>query len=46
MDRNSNIQVATGKASWVSILNLRGIPIALPSLEENLEVSLASRQES
>ena len=35
MDRNSNIQVATGKASWVSILNLRGIPIALPSLEEN-----------
>ena len=46
MDRNSNIQVATGKASWVSILNLRGIPIALPRLEENPKVSLETRQES
>ena len=44
--RNPNIPVATGKGPWVSSLTLRGIPIALPSLEENTEVFLATRQES
>ena len=38
--------VATGKESWVSHLTLRGVPIALPCLEENPEVSLETRQES
>ena len=44
--RNPNIPVATGKGPCVSRLTSRGFPIALTSLEENLEVSLTTRQES
>ena len=46
IDRNSNIPVATGKGPWVSLLNSRGVPTALPQLEENPKVSLETRQES
>ena len=46
IDRNPNITVAIGKGTWVACLTLRGVPFALPSLEENPEVSLATRQGS
>ena len=46
VDRNPTIPVATGKGPWVSCLTWRGVPIALPSLEENPKVSLSSRQVS
>ena len=45
-NRNLNISVATRKGPWVSRLTLRGVPIALPSLEEKPNVSVTSRQES
>ena len=38
--------MATGKGPWVFRLTSREDPIALTSLEENPEVSLATRQES
>ena len=38
--------VATGNGHLVSRHTSRGVPIALPSLEENLELSLTTRQES
>ena len=46
IDRNHNIPVATRKGRWVSRLTSRNVPIALPSLEEILEVSLITRKES
>ena len=45
IDRNTNITVETGNGHWVSCVTSRGIPIALPSLEENLKVSLATKEE-
>ena len=44
--RDASNLVATGKGHWVSRLTSRGIPIARPSLEENPELSLTTRQES
>ena len=46
INRNPNIPVATGIEHWFSCLTSRGIHIALPSLEDNPKLSLASRQES
>ena len=44
--RNPNIPVAPGKGRSVSRLISRGVTIALQSLEENSQVSFATRQES
>ena len=38
--------VPTGNGHWVSRHASRRVPIALPRLEENLELSLTTRQES
>ena len=38
--------VATGNGHWVSRHISRGVAISLPSLEENLDLSLTTRQES
>ena len=46
IDRNHNFPVAPGKATCVSRLTWRGVPIALPSFEQNPEVCLGTRQES
>ena len=46
IDRNKNINVTNGNIPCLPCLTSGGVPIAVQSLEENPEVSLAIREES